>query len=304
MRLRAVALSSLVLGACAGSPSPEAPAAAPSAGVAAPSSPAPDRRDLVYTTRPRPLRLDLYLPTGTPPFPLVVWVHGGGWQSGDKALAPGHPALRQRSRGYAVASIEYRLSGEAAFPAQIQDCKAALRWLRANAATHGLDPARVAAWGSSAGGHLVALLGTSSGVAALRDLDQGNAAQADAVQAVVDWYGPTDFLQMPGAHHDAGSPESRLLGCDIDLCPDRVAFASPLSYVDAGDPPFLIQHGSADPTVDPNQSVLLHGALLAAGVASTHVVLPGAGHGGPEFTAEGNLALVEAFLDAHLRGAR
>jgi acetyl esterase/lipase len=124
------------------------------------------------------------------------------------------------------------------------------------------------------------------------------------VQAVVDWYGPTDFLQMPGRHHDASSPESRLLGCDIDDCPDRVAFASPLTYIDPGDPPFLIQHGSRDTTVDPSQSAILHGALLAASVPSTHVVLDGAGHGGPEFSAPANLALVEAFLDSHLRGAR
>jgi acetyl esterase/lipase len=283
----------------------QTPASSTSAALAAPSPvAAAEHPDVAYTTRPRPLRLDLYLPAGTPPFPVVVWVHGGGWQSGDKRLTPTHPALRQRGRGYAVASVEYRLSGEAVFPAQIQDCKAALRWLRANSATYGLDPGRVAAWGSSAGGHLVALLGTSSGVPALADPAQGHASQPDAVQAVVDWYGPTDFLQMPGNHHATTSPESRLLGCDIDDCPDRVALASPLAYVDPSDPPFLIQHGSQDGTVDPNQSALLHAALLAAGVPSTHVVIEGAGHGGPEFTTAANLALVEDFLDARLRAAR
>ncbi len=299
----ALALSSSLLLSCDGTPSPSTPTSPPSAQGPPSPAPAADRRDLVYATHPRPLRLDLYLPAGTPPFAVVVWVHGGGWQGGDKGLGPGHHALRQRGRGYAVASLEYRLSGEAVFPAQIQDCKAAIRWLRANSAAYGLDPARIAAWGSSAGGHLVALLGTSSNVVELRDLAQGNAAQADAVQAVVDWYGPTDFLQMSGSHHDAGSPESRLLGCDIDECPDRVAIANPISYVDAGDPPFLIQHGSRDATVDPNQSALLHAALLASGVQSTHTVLPGAGHGGPEFTTAENLALVESFLDARLRDA-
>jgi len=290
MRLRSIAaLSLLALGAGAQAPTP---------------LPAADLRDLVYTTHPRPLRLDLHLPQGTPPFPVVVWVHGGGWQNGDKALGTRHHALRQRERGYAVASIEYRLSGEAIFPAQIQDCKAAIRWLRENAPRFGLDPERIAAWGSSAGGHLVALLGTAAGVAALQDPEQGNASQPEVVQAVVDWYGPVDFLLMPAGHHDANSPESRLLGCDVDDCPDRVAFASPLTYVDSGDPPFLIQHGSRDAVVDPTQSVLLHGALLAAGVESTHVVLPGAGHGGPEFSAAANLALVEAFLDARLRAPR
>jgi acetyl esterase/lipase len=297
--LRPAVLALLALAACSTGGTPASP---PSSAPAAPSpGPATDHLDVTYATHPRPLRLDLHLPAGTPPFPVVVWVHGGGWQSGDKRLNPNHPALRQRGRGYAVASVEYRLSGEAAFPAQIQDCKAALRWLRANAAAYGLDPGHIAAWGSSAGGHLVALLGTSSGVPALADPAQGHASQPDAVQAVVDWYGPTDFLLMPGGHHAADSPESRLLGCDIDECPDRAAFASPITYVDPGDPPFLIQHGSRDGTVDPNQSALLHAALLAAAVPSTHVVLEGAGHGGPEFTTAANLALVEAFLDARLR---
>lgn len=273
--------------------SPQAPAAATT-----------DHRDLVYTQVPRPLRLDLFLPSGTPPFPVVVWVHGGGWQSGDKALARGHHTLRQRDRGYAVASIEYRLSDEAVFPAQIQDCKAAIRWLRQNAATYGLDPGRIAAWGSSAGGHLVALLGTAAGVPELQDLAQGNGSQSDAAQAVVDWYGPTDFLQLSGDHHDERSPESKLLGCDIDDCPSRVALANPITYVDRRDPPFFIQHGSRDATVDPIQSALLHAALVASSVPSTHTLIEGAGHGGPEFSTAANLARIDLFLDALLRPAR
>ena len=186
-----------------------------------------------------------------------------------------------------MASIEYRLSGEAVFPAQIQDCKAAIRWLRANGAAYGLDPARIAAWGSSAGGHLVALLGTSSEVAELPDLDQGNACEADPVQAVVDWYGPTDFLQMPGTTTTPTRRVPRLLGCDIDECPDRVAFASPLSYVDPGDPPFLIQHGSRDATVDPNQSVCSTRPSSRPPSRPRTWSWPGAGHGGPEFTDPG-----------------
>ena len=150
----------------------------------------------------------------------------------------------------------------------------------------------------------MALLGTAAGVADLQDPVQGNASQTDVVQAVVDWYGPTDFQQLSGGHHDTDSPESRLLGCDIDDCPERVALASPLTYVDPGDPPFLILHGSRDGTVDPNQSALLHAALLAAGVPSTHLVLEGAGHGGSMFSTPANLALVGAFLDARLRAPR
>jgi acetyl esterase/lipase len=262
---------------------------------------AADHLDLVYTSRPRALRLDLYTPSGVPPYPVIVWVHGGGWRSGNKNLPATHPARRQRDRGYAVASVEYRLSGEAVFPAQIHDVKAALRWLRANAATYGLDPSRVAAWGSSAGGHLVALLGTSDGVAALQDPDQGNAGQSTRVQAVVDWYGPVDFLRMPPSHHGPNSAESLLLGCDIDECPDRVTLANPLTYVDAADPPFFIQHGTRDATVPFDQSTLLHTTLLGAGVSSTFIPLEGAGHGGPEFQTAENVSRIEAFLDAHLR---
>ncbi|MDO8833950.1 MAG: alpha/beta hydrolase [Vicinamibacterales bacterium] len=260
-----------------------------------------DHRNLVYTTVPRPLRLDLYVPAASAPVPVIVWIHGGGWQSGDKSLSASHPALQQRSRGYAVASIEYRLSGESTFPAQIADCKAAIRWLRANAGLYGLDVNRVGVWGSSAGGHLAALVGTSGGVSQLEDLSQGNPAESSRVRAVVDWYGPVDFLQMFPSHLLADSPESRLLGCTVTACPDRVAMANPITYIDTGDPPFFIQHGSADGTVNPAQSELLHAALQEAGVASTHQVLPGAGHGGAAFTASANVALVAAFLDAYLR---
>lgn len=297
--LRSVAVVwALAAAGCAADVSNPSPSTAPAL------RPAADHVNLVYTVRPRPLRLDLYTPAGTPPFPTIVWVHGGGWQSGDKSLAPGHAARRQRERGYAVASIEYRLSGEAVFPAQIHDCKAAVRWLRANAGSYGLDTGRFAAWGSSAGGHLVALLGTSAGVASLEDPAQGHASESSVVQAVVDWYGPTQFLLQPAGHHAADSPESRLLGCDIDTCPERVEWASPLTYVDPGDPPFLIQHGTRDGTVDPGQSALLEAALRAAGVPVRLVWLEAAGHGGPEFSTPANLTLIQEFLDARLAPAR
>lgn len=265
------------------------------------SRPASEHRDLIYTTQPRPLRLDLYTPAGTLPFPLIVWVHGGHWQTGDKSLSPDHPALGQLSRGYAVASIEYRFSDEAIFPAQIRDCKAAIRWLRANASTYGLNPNRIAAWGASSGGHLVSLLGTSAGVAAFDNLEQGSASESSAVQAVVDWYGPVDFLQLTADHHEADSPESLLLGCDIDLCPERVARANPATYVDASDPPFFIQHGTHDPTINFEQSQVLQAALLGVGVSATFVPIAGAGHGGPQFSASENVELIQQFLDRHLR---
>src|SRR6187200_77765 len=173
-------------------------------------------RDLEYgRVGERPLVLDLYLPEkGERPLPLIVWVHGGGWAAGSKEQVG---AIRQLQRGYAVASVGYRLSGEAIFPAQIEDCKAAVRWLRAHHAEYGLDSDHVGAWGSSAGGHLVALLGSSG---QFSDFDQGgHLDQSSRVQAVCDFYGPTDLLQMD-SHAPAGavlkhnapqSPEARLI---------------------------------------------------------------------------------------------
>lgn len=253
-------------------------------------------RDVVYTTVPRPLVLDLYLPATPPPHPVIVWVHGGGWSGGDEDLPAGHPARQMVARGYALASVEYRLSGEAVFPAQIHDCRAAVRWLRAHAREYGLDPTRFAAWGSSAGGHLVALLGAAGEVDAFDDAAQGNAGESGRVQAVVDWFGPADLTFAVGLPGD--SSVTRLLGCSG--CTERARQASPVTYVDASDPPFLIQHGTADPVVPFVQSEMLHAALTAAGVSSTRDLFTGAGHGGAAFNAPANVDRVKAFLDAAL----
>ena len=171
-------------------------------------------------------KLDLYLPeNASVPCPLIIWIHGGAFSGGDKA---GCPALRMTEQGYAVASLNYRLSGEAPFPALIEDCKAAVRWLRAHAEKmHRLDPEHFGAWGSSAGGHLVAFLGTSGGV---QEFDKGaNLNLSSRVQAVCDYYGPTDFLQadahaIPSAqlkHDPADSPESKLIGGAIQENKDQ-----------------------------------------------------------------------------------
>jgi len=261
--------------------------------------PAADHRDLAYTSVPRRLALDLYTPAGTPPFPVVVWIHGGSWVSGVRDIFPGHPALRLRDRGYAVATIDYRLVPEGFFPAQSHDCKAALRWLRGNADRYGLDRNRVAAWGASAGGHLAALLGTGGGLAALEDLSQGHPGESSRVQAVVDWFGPADY-RLADAQQQLTA--ALLLGCPIALCPDKAALASPVSHVDGADPPFLIQHGTADRVVPIDHSERLHGELLAAAVRSTLTRLDGAGHATAEFLTAENLARIDAFLDAELRG--
>lgn len=237
-------------------------------------------------------RLDLYLPAAPDrPAPVIVWVHGGGWAGGSKA---GTPAIRMVRSGFAVASINYRLSQHAIFPAQIHDCKGAIRWLRAHASEYQLDPAHIGVWGSSAGGHLVALMGTSNGVADLEG-SLGNPEQSSDVQAVVDWFGPTDFLTV-------GSKETRthLLGGDPQTNPEQARRASPIQYVSNDDPPFLVMHGNADPTVPIAQSETFAKALQGVGVDATFVNVVGGGHGGKLFTNDESMQRIESFFRKHL----
>ncbi len=244
-------------------------------------------------------KLDLNVPEKAGgPLPVIVWVHGGGWLAGSKE--GGGPALLFVGKGYAVAAINYRLSQHATFPAQIEDCKAAIRWLRANAKTYNLAPDRIGVWGASAGGHLVALLGTSGDV---KDLEgkEGNTDQSSRVQAVVDWFGPTDLTKMGGSHDQPNSPEARLLGGQVQDNKDKAARANPITYVAKDNPPFLILHGDKDPTVPFSQSVLLEEALKKSGVEVTLQPVKGAGHGGREFSSAENLKLIEEFLDRHLK---
>jgi acetyl esterase/lipase len=258
--------------------------------------------------------LDITLPaSGNGPFPVVVYIHGGAFSAGSKSQgAPARAYLV--SAGYAVASIDYRLSGEAKFPAQIYDVKAAIRFLKANAATYALNASRIATWGTSAGAGLAALAGTSGGVTTLEDLSLGNASQTSRVQAFVDLFGPINFLTMDselrelglfdGTGHDAPtSPESRLLGVAIQTRPDLCALYNPETYISADDPPAFIQHGAAD-----NQIPYLQGQhfseKLAAALGSSQVrwtLIPGAKHSDPAFDNAGNLATLVAFLDQHLK---
>ncbi len=278
------------------------------------ASVAPDYQDLAYATISSAQMLDLYIPdTGSGPFPVVIMVHGGGFMMGDKADGAGLAGVDQLlAAGYAVASINYRLSGEALYPAQIQDAKAAVRFLRANAATYNLNPERFGAWGASAGGSLVALLGTTCGVTGLEGADLGNEDQSSCVQAVVDWFGPIDFLAMdeqfsgtscPQTHNEASSPESQLVGAAIQTVPDLVASTNPMNYLTADDAPFLIQHGTADCNIPPVQGQNLAEALSQVIGADqvTYTLIEGAGHGGSQFSTADNLALVVAFLDMYLK---
>jgi len=214
-------------------------------------------------------KLDIYLPDeGDGPFPVIVAIHGGAFMGCDKADMQVLPMLEGLKRGYAVVSINYRMSGEAKFPALVQDAKAAVRWVRANAKQYKLNPQKIAAWGGSAGGYLSTMLGVSAGVRELEDLSLGNPGQPCYVQAVVAWYAPTDFLKMdeyltesgllppPGfRHNEANSPESLLFGQLITEIPEKVKAANPETYIRPGAPPFLLQHGTKDPVVPVQQSI-------------------------------------------------
>lgn len=243
--------------------------------------------DIVFASRPSgDLLLDLYHPPRAEgPVPVVLWLHGGGWFTGDRALAP-DLARHAAATGCAVASIEYRLSGQALFPAQLFDVREAIRFLRAGAERFGLDPRAVGVWGASAGGHLAALAGLTGHLAQLpgEPVPEG---EADAsVQAVAESYGPVDLAAVVAEAeatiprmNGASSPEARLLGGHPAGLPDLARYASPLSWISAAAPPFQISHGTGDVLVSHRQSELLHEALTAAGASSELHLLDGYRHG-------------------------
>ena len=255
-------------------------------------------RDIEYVKGGgRAQSLDLFIPPNADkPMPLIIGFHGGGWRSGDKAQNPGIGLLRA---GYVVASVNYRLSQQAIWPAQIHDCKAAVRWLRAHAEEYHIDPDRIGVWGASAGGHLVAMLGTAGDAKELEG-DGENANVSSKVQAVCDLFGPSDLTRTEDeAAADGAVP--KLLGGPIRENLEKAKQASPLTYVSRDDPPFLILHGTKDPLVPVRQSQWLHDALKKAGVESHLDIIEGAGHGGAEFFTPARRKMILDFLDTHLK---
>ncbi|WP_405902034.1 alpha/beta hydrolase [Streptomyces sp. NBC_00656] len=257
-------------------------------GPTAPAAAVTVLRDLVFSEPGTggELRLDLYLPEGVPgPRPVIVWLPGGGWQRAARGMGP-HLGRLFAQRGYAMADIEYRSSRTALWPAQLHDVKAAVRYLRSVAQDRGLDAERIGAWGSSAGGHLAALLGLTGGDPAWEG-NGGHGAYPSDVQAVVDGYGPADLLHMdadslPGGvvnDIDPSSPPWGLLGGPTTEHPEPASQASPVSHVSGPTAPFLILHGDADLLVGPRQSERLFDALHGAGSEATLVSVHGAGHG-------------------------
>ncbi|MBI5687474.1 MAG: alpha/beta hydrolase [Verrucomicrobia bacterium] len=258
-------------------------------------------------------RLDLYLPEkpADHPLPLAVSIHGGGWKGGTKAWAP---SAFMVPKGYAAASIEYRFSQKAIFPAQIQDCQAAIRWLRANSKKYNFDPDRIGVMGASAGGHLSALVGTAGGKKAFAPIG-GNEEQPDRVQAVCDYYGPTNFntvMQQAEADKNVrnvfkfntpSDPYSCLIGVSLGSDKQKGDAVSPVHYVSKDNPPFLILHGTHDALVPYAQSMEFAAALKAKGVEVLLQTIPGGGHGGPGFNKPALSGLIQNFFDKHLKGA-
>ncbi len=252
----------------------------------------------------KPLLLDIYLPgKAASPLPVIVWVHGGAWVSGRKEPCQ---IVSFSGKGYAIVSISYRLSGTAQFPAQINDCKAAVRWVRANAAKYGFDPDRVGAAGGSAGGHLVALLGTSGDVKELEGDVGGNLKYSSRVKAVADFCGPTDFTREDSVRDTSKNEPAiletaltKLLGGPWKEKREAANMASPIYHISRDDPPFLIVHGDADEIIPVKHSQILHDKLKEAGLDVTLHIAKGGGHGVGAYP--GVLDKTLDFFDKHLK---
>jgi acetyl esterase/lipase len=253
----------------------------------------------------RDLHAEIASPSdATGPLPAVIYIHGGGWIGGDYH---GGPIQGLAKAGYFAASIEYRLSNEAKWPAQIEDCKLAVRWLRANAAKYNVDPNRIGVWGDSAGGHLVTCLGTMADEKQYEG-NGGWPGVSSAVQAVVDYYGPTDFMDPGKYSPQAIDLTEKLFGVPHAQNPDLWKSGSPLAYVKAGDPPMLLVHGDSDGLVPLAQSLVFDEALTKAGVPHQLVIVKNANHGfapvgGKAIDPSGAeiAAITKAFFDKYLR---
>jgi acetyl esterase/lipase len=273
--------------------------------------------DLAFADKSQAEKLDIYLPAeGTGPFPTIVYIHGGGWGVSDKRSSEIEPVLKNGLKhGYAVVSVNYRFSKEALFPAQIQDVKAAIRWLRANGAKYQLSTQKIAVWGSSSGGQLAALMGTSNGVSQFDDTSLGNANQSSRVQAALDVSGPINFLTMDdeliaegfsnfAQHNDAAGPESKLVGGAVQTVPYKVRAANAENYISKESAPELIEYGLVDNSVAYMQATSLAEKLIAViGKDKVGIVLfPEGGHGGGDaFTGDENMKKIFAFFDRYVR---
>ena len=277
-----------------------------------PSTPVPDtieaKLDIPYADNENPRQqLDLYLPkkrTSDKPLPVIVFVHGGGWKGGDRKSGMRNLAPYVASGDYAGASVGYRLTNEAQWPAQIHECKAAIRWIRGHAKELNLDADHIAVWGSSAGGHLASIIGTSGDVPALEGRLGKHTDQSSRVQGVVNYYGPENFLTMVDQPSTIDRttqdyPEALLIGGRVQDVADAAKSASPVTYISKDDPPFLTAHGTKDPLVPFAQATELQTKLKAAGVSSVLITMKDGGHG---FGSTELDTIVHRFFDKTLRG--
>lgn len=275
-------------------------AAAREPAVAAPNVQA--LKDLTYASVDgRELKLDLYLPAGVKSPPLLVFVHGGAWTNGSKANAPLHFV----NHGIAFASVDFRQSTEARFPAQIHDLKAAIRFLRANAAKYGFDGARIGITGESSGGHLAALVGVSNGQPELEGTVGNAREQSSSVQAILVYYGASNLTTILAQSTPFGlnmrrPALERLLGALPEAVPELARLASPVLHVDRNDPPLYLLHGDQDPQMPVNQALEMQGAYEKLGLDVQLRIVHGAAHGGAAFYAPEQLQPALEFLDRTL----
>ena len=249
-------------------------------------------------------KLDLYLPGGERKalLPVIVSIHGGGWRAGSKYRC--YPLSKGFvQKGYAVASVGYRLSGQVKFPAQLEDIKAAVRWLRAHAGEYGLDPERIAVFGTSAGGHLAVFMGVSNGNPSY-DVGE-NLEFSSSVRAVVDFFGPTDLTDLSVARENPrflapDSSQAQLIGGDLLENQEKAKAASPIYFVSKDSAPVLIFHGDKDQSVPLSQSERLDAAYKKAGAISEYHFMAGARHGGPHFYKQETVDIIDAFLRKYL----
>lgn len=259
---------------------------------------APTETDIVYATvGDHSLTLDLYLPQHTDTPALIVWVHGGAWHSGSKA----NPPLGLLDAGFALASVGYRRSVEAVFPAQVFDIKAAIRYLRAHAEKYGYTAENIAIWGASAGGHLAALVGTTNNHAELEGTLGDHRDESSSVQAIIDFFGPTNFLTIleqstPHGLSVRAPALALLLGKPLDQAVDLAQLASPVFHVDESDPPLFMLHGDQDIQVPINQSHELEGHYVEYGLDVRFDVVHGAGHTNDPYFSPEYIDLIADFL--------
>lgn len=268
-------------------------------------------KDIPYAATSTAQKMDIYMPTGAGPFPAVVLIHGGAFKVGDKAMENA-TAAKLVANGYIAIAINYRLSGEATFPAAVHDAKAAVRFIRANSAIYKVDPNKIAAWGASAGGYLSAMLGTSGGDPYLEGVEGSHLTISSTIQACIDWFGPINFAEMTLEAKTLGFPEdytvnneSKFLGVDATNPANKtvVQIANPTSYIDKSDPPFWIQVGSADPLIPYTQSTHFFLALknVIGHDKASYELLQGAKHGGSLFKTEENMTKAITFLNSKLQ---